>query len=601
MKKTILLFILCFSLNSFSQDETSKEYSYSEFFELIKKEKDTIFILKDAIVKYDSIQDKEFLAPDYSISRNANKAYDKERHIVNKAIVLENVQFIVYQDYKADVMSSIHSIVFEKDVTILNSFEFAFSNCIFKKAFKHSNFKYPKFEVFKEKYPAATGSTYIYQSQFLGSCRIINSSTNLEDKNDFGWQFVNNTFGEKCSRIYIGNFLLNFVDFSYNTFNTSYPHYIHIEQLTQAVIENNTFNNGLPQFYCIEIDELIFKDNAFNVPSLINFKATNNVNFIGVNQFKSTTSSLDGFDDYKRSLNQWINFTDISNFDLFNNYNTKEKIQNPTTYQYELDQKSVFYNYFKEKHNTVEANKFYVEIKELESQRIAYEHNLNPTFNTFFKLQINKFLKLFSNYGTEPEGAVVVSIYVILLFALIYLFFPNSWDKHGKNRIMDRYRFFTKYMSKDAGMHDVYLEEQQDELLASEDFKTYMLKAEKHIPKFFIATALPLYRWSVSGTKLSASFLKRVDIMKGTWNELPKSKRVWKSILLVGAFLIAIVYDIFIKILNALMLSINTFTTLGFGEIPIKGLPRYLAIIQGFIGWFMLTIFSVSLISQLLN
>ena len=41
--------------------------------------------------------------------------------------------------------------------------------------------------------------------------------------------------------------------------------------------------------------------------------------------------------------------------------------------------------------------------------------------------------------------------------------------------------------------------------------------------------------------------------------------------------------------------------TLGFGEIPIKGLPRYLAIIQGFIGWFMLTIFSVSLISQLLN
>ena len=35
--------------------------------------------------------------------------------------------------------------------------------------------------------------------------------------------------------------------------------------------------------------------------------------------------------------------------------------------------------------------------------------------------------------------------------------------------------------------------------------------------------------------------------------------------------------------------------------IPIKGLPCYLAILQGFIGWFMLTIFSVSLISQLLN
>lgn len=119
--------------------------------------------------------------------------------------------------------------------------------------------------------------------------------------------------------------------------------------------------------------------------------------------------------------------------------------------------------------------------------------------------------------------------------------------------------------------------------------------------QYGLATAMPLYKWSVSGTKLSAWFLKRIDIMKGTWQELPQGKKLWKSILLIAAFLIAITYDLIIKVLNALMLSINTFTTLGFGEIPIKGLPRYLAIIQGFIGWFMLTIFSVSLISQLLN
>jgi hypothetical protein len=90
-------------------------------------------------------------------------------------------------------------------------------------------------------------------------------------------------------------------------------------------------------------------------------------------------------------------------------------------------------------------------------------------------------------------------------------------------------------------------------------------------------------------------------VLKGTWEDLPTGQKARKSFLLVGVFLIALVYDLLIKVLNALMLSINTFTTLGFGEIPIKGLPRYLAIIQGFIGWFMLTIFSVSLISQLLN
>ena len=156
-------------------------------------------------------------------------------------------------------------------------------------------------------------------------------------------------------------------------------------------------------------------------------------------------------------------------------------------------------------------------------------------------------------------------------------------------------------MKRKSGIHEVYLEDQKEELMSYDQFKENIISSKQKVPKFFTATALPLYKWAISGTKLSAYLLKQVDIMKGNWQELPKSTRIGKSILLIGAFTIAIIYDIFIKVLNALMLSINTFTTLGFGEIPIKGLPRYLAIIQGFIGWFMLTIFSVSLISQLLN
>ncbi|MBW8049514.1 MAG: two pore domain potassium channel family protein [Cytophagales bacterium] len=55
-----------------------------------------------------------------------------------------------------------------------------------------------------------------------------------------------------------------------------------------------------------------------------------------------------------------------------------------------------------------------------------------------------------------------------------------------------------------------------------------------------------------------------------------------------------------ISLINALTLSLNSFTTLGFGRIPTKGLARYVCIIQGFIGWFLLTIFTVSLINQVL-
>ena len=53
--------------------------------------------------------------------------------------------------------------------------------------------------------------------------------------------------------------------------------------------------------------------------------------------------------------------------------------------------------------------------------------------------------------------------------------------------------------------------------------------------------------------------------------------------------------------INSIALSINTFSTLGFGDIPVTGISRYVAIIQGFIGWFLLSIFSVSLISQILQ
>lgn len=55
-----------------------------------------------------------------------------------------------------------------------------------------------------------------------------------------------------------------------------------------------------------------------------------------------------------------------------------------------------------------------------------------------------------------------------------------------------------------------------------------------------------------------------------------------------------------LSLLNAFTLSLNSFVTLGFGTIPTKGLARYVCILQGFIGWFLLSIFTVALINQVL-
>ncbi len=603
--RIIWIFIFLVSIQSFSQEIKYKEYSYSEFMELMKNEKDSVFRLSNAFIKYDSLSDKGFMAPRlYATERFANEQ-EVPKLVINHKVELRNVQFEFIEDFDKDLTSSLHGIIFEKEVNIENSFGISLSNCIFKSTFDFGNFEYEKYKAFKESYPKISDRIYIYKSEFLGSVRVINSATMRASITGSGFSMGFNHFKNKLNRILILNWSLTFAMFSNNIFDTEGFYYIQFEQIENTIIDYNVFNRGTPQFYCIEQDELIFKDNSFNVPSLINLKATNNVNFIGVNQFNSTISSLDGYRDYIEKLynkNPNKTFNELNDdMESFKNYYNEERIKNSTYLQFELDQLSVFYNYFKEKHNTSEANKFYIKIKDLESDRLAYEHDLNPTFTTYFKLQINKFLKLFSNYGTEPERAVIVSLYVIFFFALIYLLFPNSWDSLGRKRLMHRFEFFQKYLRRKEGMHTLYLEGKQQELSSYEDFKTNLEKAQLELPSFFISWSKPLYNASMFSSRITSRFLKMTDVLQGKWQDLtPKQKR-WKNIQIGFLLTLGLFYDLFIKVLNALMLSINTFTTLGFGEIPIKGLPRYLAIIQGFIGWFMLTIFSVSLISQLLN
>lgn len=150
-------------------------------------------------------------------------------------------------------------------------------------------------------------------------------------------------------------------------------------------------------------------------------------------------------------------------------------------------------------------------------------------------------------------------------------------------------------------MKEIYQEEKKDELMTFTEFKEYMHKSQKETPSYFIWLAKPIYYFSSTNYKVISTLFDKTDVLKGKWVDLPKRKKIIVSFLMGLWIVILLFFDLLLKFINALTLSLNTFTTLGFGEIPTKGLPRYLSIIQGFIGWFMLSIFSVSLISQLLN
>lgn len=604
------LIFLVFPIICFSQDISFKEYSYSEFFELIEQEVDSVFKMENAFVKYNENSDSLFVIKPSSNKDFANSGIRKNPRVIHKELNLKNIHFLTIRTgMNWDTLyGALDNILFEKAVKISNAINVEINNCTFKKRLEIRTGA-PKIEAALNQLTVYNRFISLRNSELLESGLIRLMLVNLSpSSNNFYMDVINNRihFKENIKNRNENEFYVlgrNF--YNLNAFKNTFigKGYVHFRSIE---IDQNNFSSNIIKEAVTEL--FINRPSGWNNVTIENNLFDNHV-FWAMDAYLPRYSIPYGqFKDYLSSSKVMYSIIDMDERnsiwwenDTINHALKKNTLKNVIWYKTEVSNKGMLFDFYKSKHDNEDANAVYMQIKDLETDRLEYLYTQNPSFKTYFKWKVNQFLKVFSDYGTEPSKAIVVSVYVILCFALLYLFFPNSWDKHGRKRIMDRYAFFIKYMKKDAGIHEIYLEEKEPELMEYESFKSLVKNSREQVPKFFIATALPLYQWAISGTKLSASFLKHIDIMKGKWQDLAPHQRFLKSTLLICAFLMALIYDLFIKMLNALMLSINTFTTLGFGEIPIKGLPRYLAIIQGFIGWFMLTIFSVSLISQLLN
>lgn len=164
------------------------------------------------------------------------------------------------------------------------------------------------------------------------------------------------------------------------------------------------------------------------------------------------------------------------------------------------------------------ANGCYSEMKDVEGRRLAHLYNTHGGFQSYFRWKLNRLMKFYTDHGTDPARAIVISIWVVIWFGVFYFFFPSDWDATSKKKLLL-------------------------------NFQDFIQKNEKgYVRPFFI---------------------------------------------LMGGFLVSLI--------NAVTLSLNSFVTLGFGNIPTHGLARYITILEGFIGWFLLSIFTVSLINQVLG
>lgn len=247
------------------------------------------------------------------------------------------------------------------------------------------------------------------------------------------------------------------------------------------------------------------------------------------------------------------------------------------------------------------SNEILIEIRDLETRMWEHEYQKDKSLESYFHWKMNVFLKKFSAYGTNPVIAIIYSLKIILLFGLFYLFFHNDWDIGSKRKIGQRLRFMLTYFQVPKGLSELYQESQSE---SQAEVTRIQIEGEKSINKI-PSSFTRMTSWYVKSNQLSDHLkkraLKKMDILSGTYAELPKNKQRRIALISSSWFILFLVYTVVFKFLNALTLSLNAFTTLGFGTIPTRGVSRYVVIIEGFLGWVLMTIFSVTLISQLIQ
>lgn len=287
-------------------------------------------------------------------------------------------------------------------------------------------------------------------------------------------------------------------------------------------IHRSTFNpissKSSVKILSSSFNELILVDNTFNMPfwlsgtsvkenlTLMKCKMSDKNDFSSISLPESNTyARWTQFEKYKFgvSLND-------STF-----YNGKNVIDTTTQDEYYALIKiySQFLRAYKNNGDQESYNDCYIEMKDIQTRKAAFNFKEKPTLNNYFEWKFNRFLKIFCDYGTNPVKSLIFSVYIILFFGFLYFIFPSE------GKIIEWRRLYLALKNR-----------------------------KKH-----------------------TDFIKK-ELFTGLK-----------------------------QLTNAIALSMNAFVTLGYGEMPARGVARYLAVFEGLTGWLLLSIFSASLISQMLQ
>ena len=454
-----------------------------------------------------------------------------------------------------------NSLSFKNENSELNKLEF--ENCLFKKDLKIETDVnsilingcefYADTGLYKNEDEEKTLFQLKINNRTIGNFKLKNSKFNSSDiKNLFSISFRNNTF----ENIFMFNDSLSCID------------------LSMATVEKSLLIDSLLVSNYIGILNFDFPDNNTNIPWY---------NIGGEKLALLTTSD---------------------NSELLSIYQAKTKKQLSNTLDYNdlMSAYSKFNAMYHGRGDIVSANESYVEIKTIETRRQAYMQEVSPSLNNLINYKLNVFLSYFSDFATNPGKSLIQSIWVILFFTFLYMITYSGWDGMNYKYYVTQFKQFTEYIVTDKPIDEVF-KEKNDENAGEEEIFSYYLKNGKKVPKVLRLFGKPLHLFGRYKTKFIPAMLKLFDFQPKKWEDIKGFKKLWSGIVILLISFLFIVYVIVVKFINSLIISLNCFIVIGFGALPEQdnSIAMYLSIIEGIIGWFLLTIFSITLLSQVLQ
>lgn len=598
---SLILFLLFLENHAFPQEQPSPQkpekdfdrvITYTQLWQEIIACEDSIYRLDNVLVKFHRIYAEE--VEELCRKKRVIKPYilfdDAEFRNVFIDWASESKEDINLNEYYEDIVIYLKNITFERMVKFngLKGVKIVFfKNCILKDGLAiHGNKEIYQISIENCKIDR-TFIINVAQSELsYGSLIIVkNSSIHLKHKalGKRRWSSGKGHFiGSSLTSLILENSI-----FTSDTILNSINVKNRTEQgFKQLIIDSCIFETNLVLNRSRISKKIDVKDTKFKNISLKNvtFPPENNVNLKWF-QLANHISIIEWVSGHK------INYQAITDEELKDIYKYDELI---AIY-------NKLFQIYKARGDIESVNGCYVELKDVETRRLNYLYRQAPSIKTYFDWKINHFLKFFCDYGTSPAKSLVISFYVVLIFAAFYFFFYSDWDKINRSFLIRKYMNMLKYFRSEQKLEDFYTEKHKDEFRSYENFRKELEESKVEIPFFFNLLGKPLYHLSLIKHQVMSWLYRRTDILSGKWTDLQPARKVIVGTTVSLVILVYLINLVFIRSLNSIFLSINTFSTLGFGDIPVKGISRYMAILEGFLGWFLLSIFSVSLISQILK